>query len=62
LTISRELAAAVNNGGGLFTQSAAESLPDGSLFALRYGKICDNAYLMSNILLRSGETTAEGAI
>jgi uncharacterized protein len=48
LTISRELAAAVNNGGGLFTQSAAESLPDGSLFALRYGKICDNAYLISN--------------
>jgi uncharacterized protein len=50
LTISREPAVAVNNGGGLITQSAAESLRDATLFAPRYGKICDKAYLMPDVL------------
>ena len=52
LTISREPAVAVNGRGGPITQSAVESLPKGTLFALRYGKFCDSAHLIFMILPR----------
>jgi uncharacterized protein len=56
LTISRKPAAAVNGQGGVFGQWPAEIPSVNALFALRYGKICDNAHLIS-ILCANGEIT-----
>jgi len=56
LTISRKPAAAVNGQGGVFGQWPAEIPSVNALFALRYGKICDNAHLIS-ILRANGEIT-----
>ena len=45
--VSREPAGAVNGRAGLFSQRAAKTIPLIALFALRYGKICDSAYLIA---------------
>jgi hypothetical protein len=47
LMISREPAGTVNGQAGILRQWVAEIPPVGALFALRYGKICDNAHLIS---------------
>jgi uncharacterized protein len=47
--ISRNPAGTVNGQGGIFRQWAAEIRLVGALFALRYGKICDNSHLISII-------------
>jgi hypothetical protein len=47
LMVSREPAGTVNGQAGVLRQWAAEILPVVALFALRYGKIYDNAHLIS---------------
>jgi hypothetical protein len=55
--ISRKPAAAVNGRGDIFRHSAAEIPLVNPLFALRYGKICDNSPPKINKLTRNREIT-----
>jgi hypothetical protein len=55
LMISREPAGTVNGQAGILRQWATEIPSAGALFALRYGKICDNAPLNIDISSGNGE-------
>jgi hypothetical protein len=57
LMVSREAAGTVNGQAGILRQWVAEIPPVGALFALRYGKICDNAHLIS---ISPQETASNG--
>jgi hypothetical protein len=55
LTISRERTGTVNGQADILRQWAAEIPPGGPHFALRYGKICDNAHFTLHIPRGNGE-------
>jgi hypothetical protein len=40
---------AVNDSGGYFQVMGSRNFPGSAVFALRYGKICDNAHMLSRI-------------